>query len=93
MISTTLPAVACCGTRAGKNLGFTEKYLSFSFFRFLNYIFCKALIAVAHLRCRRYVSNKTAALTTHTSIKLLLLLLLMMMMMMMIIIIIICMYV
>ena len=30
------------------------------FFCFLNFIFCKALLDVAYLRCRQYVRNPTA---------------------------------
>ena len=40
-----------------------------TFFRFLNFIFCKALLA--YLRCRQYVRNSAATLTTHTLTKLL----------------------
>ena len=38
----------------------------FQVFTFFNFIFCPALLVVAYLRCRQYVGNSTAALTTHT---------------------------
>jgi len=36
-----------------------------NFLRFLNHIFCKALLGITYLWCRQFVRNSTAALTTH----------------------------
>ena len=38
----------------------------FRSFTFLNFIFYKAVLGVACLRCRQYVRNSAAALTTYT---------------------------
>ena len=50
-----------------------NRFLKILCVRLLNFIFCKALLGAAYLRCRQqaYVRNLTAALTTHTLTKLL----------------------
>jgi len=47
------------------NLGFKEKYLGFSGFYKIYFIFRKVPLGVAYLQCRQYARNPTAALTTH----------------------------
>jgi len=56
---------------AGKTLNFKTIFKGFSevFLCFSNFIFGKALLAVANLPRRQYVRNPTAALSTHTLIK------------------------